>query len=98
MLYHNINILNNWKIKYRLNYMKKAFVILTLLVAFNFATPNINVLSQLTRHTIEFRQEDRSREVTNNELLKNKVVRYLRMQMLLSSVVRVDKNAGFNTS
>jgi hypothetical protein len=78
--------------------MKKAFIILTLLVAFNFATPNANVLSQLARHSIEYRQEDRSRDLTNNELLKNKVVRYLRMQMLLSSVVRVDKNAGVNSS
>ena len=78
--------------------MKKAFIILTLLVAFNFATPNANVLSQLARHGIEYRQEDKSRDLTNNELLKNKVVRYLRMQMLLSSVVRVDKNAVLNTS
>lgn len=78
--------------------MKKAFIILTLLVAFNFATPNANVLSQLARHSIEFRQEDKSRNLTNNVLLKNKVVRYLRMQMLLSSVVRVDKNAGVNSS
>lgn len=78
--------------------MKKAFIILTLLIAFNFATPNANVLSQLARHSIEYRQEDKSRDLTNNELLKNKVVRYLRMQMLLSSVVRVDKNAGVNSS
>ncbi|GEM_PF-1493357 len=78
--------------------MKKAFIILTLLFAFNFATPNANVLSQLARHSIEYRQEDKSRDFTNNELLKNKVVRYLRMQMLLSSVVRVDKNAGVNSS
>lgn len=78
--------------------MKKAFIILTLLVAFNFATPNVNVLSQLARHSIEFRQEDKSRNLTNNELLKNKVVRYLSMQMLLSSVVRVDKNVWVDTS
>jgi len=78
--------------------MKKAFIILTLLIAFNFATPNVNVLSQLARHSIEYRQEDKSQDLTNNELLKNKVVRYLRMQMLLSSVVRVDKNAGVNSS
>ena len=78
--------------------MKKAFIILTLLVAFNFATPNANVLSQLARHSIEYRQEDKSRDLTNNELLKNKVVRYLKMQLLLSSVVRVDMYAGFNTS
>lgn len=78
--------------------MKKAFIILTLLVAFNFATPNANVLSQLARHSIEYRQEDKSRDLTNNELLKNKVVRYLRMQMLLSSVVRIDKYVGVNSS
>ncbi|MBN8585643.1 MAG: hypothetical protein J0M37_11155 [Ignavibacteria bacterium] len=78
--------------------MKKAFIILTLLVAFNFATPNANVLSQLARHSIEFRQEDKSRDLTNNELLKNKMVRYLRMQMLLNSVVRIDKYAGVNSS
>ena len=78
--------------------MKKAFLILTLLVAFNFGTPNVSVLSLLARHVIEFRQEDKSRDLTNNELLKNKVVRYLRMQILLSSVVRVDKNAGVNSS
>ncbi len=78
--------------------MKKAFLILTLLIAFNFGTPNANVLSQLARHNIEFRQEDKSRGLTTNELLKNKVVRYLKQEMLLSSVVRVDKNFGINSS
>ena len=78
--------------------MKKAFIVFTLLIAFNFGTPNVNVLSQLARHSIEYRQEDNSRDLTNNELLKNKVVRYLRIQMLWSSVVRVDKNAGVNSS
>ncbi|HRE11359.1 MAG TPA: hypothetical protein PK605_09975 [Ignavibacteria bacterium] len=52
----------------------------------------------MARHSIEYRQEDKSRDLTDYELLKNKVVRYLRMQMLLSSVVRVDKNAGVNSS
>ena len=78
--------------------MKKAFLILTLLIAFNFGSPNPNVLSQLARHSIEFRQEDKTRDLTNNELLKNKVVRYLKHEMLLSSVVRVDKNFGINSS
>lgn len=78
--------------------MKKAFLILTLLIAFNFGSPNANVLSQLARHSIEFRQEDRSRDLTNNELLKNKVVRYLKQEMLMSLVVRVDKNFGINSS
>ena len=78
--------------------MKKAFLILTLLIAFNFTAPNNQAFSQKLRHVIEYSQEDKSRDLTNNELLKNKVVRYLKMQMLLSSVVRVDMNAGFNTS
>ncbi len=78
--------------------MKKAFIILTLLIAFNFTVPNSQVMSQTLRHVIEYRQEDKSRDLTDNELLKNKVVRYLRMQMLLSSVVRVDKNPEVNTS
>lgn len=78
--------------------MKKAFLILTLLIAFNFGSPNPNVLSLLARHNIEFRQEDKSRGLTNNELLKNKVVRYLKQEMLLSSVVRVDKNFAINSS
>lgn len=78
--------------------MKKAFLILTLLIAFNFTTPNANVLSQLARHTIEYRQEDRSRSLTNNELLKNKVVSFMRMQILISRVNKINQNFGFNTS
>ena len=78
--------------------MKKAFLILTLLIAFNFGSPNSSVLSLLARHSIEFRQEDKTRDLTNNELLKNKVVRYLKQEMLLSLVVRVDKNYGINSS
>jgi len=78
--------------------MKKAFLILTLLIAFNFTVPNANVLTQMARHTIEYRQEDRSRSLTENELLKNKVVSYLRLQMLLSRVYRVDRNFGINSS
>lgn len=78
--------------------MKKAFIILTLLIAFNITAPNTNILTHLARHTVEFRQEERTRGLTDNELLKNKVVRYLRMQMLLSRVVRADKHAGINSS
>lgn len=73
-------------------------MILTLLIAFNFTAPNTNILTHLARHTVEFRQEERTRGLTDNELLKNKVVRYIRMQMLLSRVVRADKHAGINSS
>ncbi len=78
--------------------MKKAFLILTLLIAFNFGSPNPNVLSLLARHNIEFRQEDKSRDLSNNELLKNKVVRYLKQEMLMNLVIRVDKNLAINSS
>lgn len=78
--------------------MKKAFLILTLLIAFNFGSPNPNVLSLLARHNIEFRQEDKSRDLSNNELLKNKVVRYLKQEMLMNLVIRVDKNLVINSS
>jgi hypothetical protein len=78
--------------------MKKAFIILTLLIAFNVMTPNANVLSQLARHRIEYRQEDKSRDLTENEILKNKIVKYMKMQMLVVNVIRIDANDRFNTS
>lgn len=78
--------------------MKKALLILVLLAAFNLTAPNIYALSQKSRHTIEFRQEDRSRDLTNNELLKNKVVMYLRLNILEVKVLMVDRNAEFNSS
>jgi hypothetical protein len=78
--------------------MKKAFIILTLLIAFNVMTPNANVLSQLARHRIEYRQEDKSKDITENEMLRNKVVMYMKMNMVLFRVAVIDANEGFNTS
>lgn len=78
--------------------MKKAFIILTLLVAFNFTVPNNQSLSQRVRHVVEYRQEDKSRDLNENEILKNKVVMYIKLQMIIIQVVRIDANAGFNTS
>lgn len=78
--------------------MKKALLILVLLAAFNLTAPNIYALSQKSRHTIEFREEDRTRDLTNNELLKNKVVMYLRMNVLEVRVMMINRNAEFNSS
>jgi hypothetical protein len=78
--------------------MKKGFIILTLLIAFNFTAPNSQTLSQTLRHHIEFAQEDKSKDLTDNELLKNKVVLYLRLQILLVRVNVINANYGFNTS
>ncbi|MEO8512729.1 MAG: hypothetical protein ABI543_04165 [Ignavibacteria bacterium] len=78
--------------------MKKAFLILTLLIAFNFTAPNNQALSQRVRHVVEYRQEDKSRDLTENEMLRNKVVMFMRMQMIVINVIRIDANFGFNTS
>jgi hypothetical protein len=78
--------------------MKKAFFILIIFAAFNFISPNTQVLAQTLRHKIEFTQEDKSRDVTNNEILKNKVVMYLRMNVLMLRVAVIDGRLGFNSS
>ena len=78
--------------------MKKAFIILTLLIAFNVTAPNSRQLTQTLRHHIEFAQEDMSKDLTENELLKNKVVLYLRLQMLHVRVSVINANYEFNTS
>jgi hypothetical protein len=78
--------------------MKRTFLILTFIIAFNFTAPNTQTLAQTVRHHIEFAQEDKSKDLTENELLKNKVVLYLRIQMLLVRVMIINSNLEFNTS
>lgn len=78
--------------------MKKALLILVLLAAFNLTAPNIYALNQKSRHIIEFSQEDRTRDLTNNELLKNKVVMYLRLNVLEVRVMMINRYMEFNTS
>lgn len=78
--------------------MKKAFIILTLLIAFNFTVPNSQGMGLTLRHVIEYRQEDKSRDLTENEILRNKVVMYIRMHMMVIKVIRIDANDRFNTS
>jgi hypothetical protein len=78
--------------------MKKAFIILTFLVAFNFTVPNNQALSQRVRHIVEYRQEDKSRDLNENEILKNKVVMYMKLQILLFRVDGIDAKTGFNSS
>ena len=78
--------------------MKRAFVILTLLIAFNFTAPNSQTLIVTIRHQIEFAQEDKSRALSENELLKNKVVLFLRLQMLAIRVSVVNSVNYYNSS
>lgn len=78
--------------------MRKGFIIITFLIAFNFTTPNSQPFAQVLRHQIEYVQEDKSKDLTDNELLKNKVVMYMRLQVLMVRVAVINNNFGFNTS
>jgi hypothetical protein len=78
--------------------MRKSFIIITLLLAFNFTTPNSQPLTYSIRHQIEFAQDDKSKDLTENVLLKNKVVMYMRLHVLMIRVALINNNYGFNTS
>jgi hypothetical protein len=57
--------------------MRRSFIIITFLLAINFTAPNIQVIAQTVRHQIEYAQEDKSKDLTDNELLKNKSLPYV---------------------
>ena len=78
--------------------MKKGFIIITLFVAFNFTSPNTQPFAQVIRHQIEFAQEDKSKDLTDNELLKNKVVMYMRLQVIMIRIAVINNSYGFNSS
>ncbi len=69
-----------------------------LFLAINFTNPSVQVFSQNSKHKIEFVREVKNENLTKNELLKNKVVLYLRYQILMQRIAVVNSNAGFNTS
>jgi hypothetical protein len=66
--------------------MKRSFLILILLIAFNIANPTVPVYSQSARHNIEFVRVGKSRDLTGNELLKAKVIQFIRYQLLLQRI------------
>jgi len=78
--------------------MRKSFIILTLIIAINIANPVSQNLTLNTRHIIEFVQDDKQRDLTDNEILRNKVIMYMRMQVLLLRVEVINNNLGYNTS
>jgi len=78
--------------------MRKSFIILTLLIAINFANPTGQSLTLNTRHVIEFVQGDRSKDLTDSELLKNKVVMYMRLQILMLRVGVINNCVQYNSS
>jgi hypothetical protein len=78
--------------------VKKTFIILTLLLAFNFGAPNTQAMTLKIRHVIEYTEQDKSRDLTGDEILKNKIVLFMRLQMLTIKIAAVNSAAGFNTS
>jgi len=78
--------------------MRKSFIILTLLIAINFANPASQSITLNTRHVIEYVLEDKQKNLTDSELLKNKVVMYLRLQILMLRVGVVNNSLGYNSS
>jgi hypothetical protein len=80
--------------------MKRMALILMLLFLFNFSTPSNNVLSPKLRHYIEYTQVINKRSVSDDEILKQKIVLYMRIHSLLMKMEYIDMCYGlsFNTS
>jgi len=78
--------------------MRKSFIIITFLLAINFTAPNIQVIAQTVRHQIEYAQEDKSKDITDNDLLKNKTVMYMRFQVLMIRIAVINNALYYNTS
>lgn len=78
--------------------MRKSFIILIFLLSINITSPNSQIIAQTTRHQIVFVQEDKSKDITDNELLKNKVVMYMRFQVLMVRVAVINNSEMYNSS
>ena len=78
--------------------MKRTFLILILVVAFNFTSPTGQIYSQSARHNIEFVKVAKSKDLSRNELLKAKVIQYIRYCVLVKRVAKINSNLVFNSS
>jgi len=79
-------------------YMRRSFFIIFIFLAINFTSPNTQAIAFTVRHKIEYAQDDKSRELTDNEMLKNKVVMYMRLQILGIRIALINNAYGFNSS
>ena len=77
--------------------MKKSLVILALLAAINFANPTGQILTINTRHIIEYVQDDKRKDLTDNEILRNKVVLYARLQIIMLRVRLINNSLLYDT-
>lgn len=77
--------------------MRKSFLILTLVLAFNIANPTGTVMSQNLIQNIEFVAEDKRKDLNKNEVLKKKIILFLRHQLLLKQVSLINSVFIFNS-
>ena len=80
--------------------MKKGFFIIILVLTINVTAPSGNTLYQRQRHLIEYTQEVNNKNITNDELIKNKTIMYIRYAVLANRVMIIDWSSRiyYNTS
>jgi len=80
--------------------VKRILFILFLVIAINISVPAAETLSLRQRHLIENTTGINKRDVPADELLKQKIVSYTRMEILLFRIALVDaySEKSFNTS
>jgi hypothetical protein len=78
--------------------MKKLILILFLLFAFNFYSPgNINIYIR-QRHTIEYARRLNKRELDIEDLMRDKVMIYIRLEILKLRMLRYEAVQIYNTT
>lgn len=80
--------------------MKRIFFILFLVIAINFSVPATETLVLRQRHLIENTAGINKRDVPADELLRQRIVNYARMEILLYRILITDAyhNRYYNTS
>jgi hypothetical protein len=75
-------------------------MILVLLLAFNLSAPNAGLMNLRNRHLIEFAQENHTKSLTKNEMVRNKAVTYLNLFVIMSVMERMENQnrIEFNSS
>jgi hypothetical protein len=78
--------------------MKKYLLIISILLTINFTVPNNNLLFQRSITNIEYSQDIKIRYSDKNEEIKQKIVLYLKKNILYKQVLRVQVSEYYNTS
>jgi hypothetical protein len=80
--------------------VKRILFILFLVIAINFSAPATETLVLRQRHLIENTSGINKRDVPADELLRQKIVSYARMEILIYRILITDAyhNGYYNTS